>query len=158
MYKPNFCAECGSQISRGQWALWTSRRFCSECSGRFRKTETGLPFILGIALLIAGFTFGRYLRPAPPPLIIQRSASSLLSDTPLGIASTVRAQVPGNRTAGSPAEGDNQTQPPEEIIYTCGARTKKGTPCARRVHGPVRCWQHKGAPSILPQEKLLIKD
>jgi hypothetical protein len=26
------------------------------------------------------------------------------------------------------------------------------------VHGPVRCWQHKGMPAMLPQEKLLVKD
>jgi hypothetical protein len=44
-----------------------------------------------------------------------------------------------------------------EEVYLCGARTKKGTPCSRRVHGPVRCWQHKGSPAMLPQEKLLVK-
>lgn len=159
MYKPNFCAECGSQVSRAKWRLWTSRRFCDDCKVRFRKTELGLPFILGIALLIAGFTFGRYLRPAPPPLIVQRFARSPLSDTPLEIASAAPAQSQKgtNGQAGSSLEGNNQTETPEEVIYTCGARTKKGTPCARRVHGPVRCWQHKGMPAILPQEKLLIK-
>jgi hypothetical protein len=31
-----------------------------------------------------------------------------------------------------------------EDVYICGRETKKGTPCSRRVHGPVRCWQHKG--------------
>ena len=158
MYKPNFCAECGSQISRGRWALWTNRRFCGACTGRFRKSELGLPLIVGVALLTGGFTFGRYLRPASPALIVQRSASSPLSDTPLGIATTVRAQSPGNSgPAGSSPDGGTQTQSPEEIIYTCGARTKKGTPCARRVHGAVRCWQHKGMPAILPPEKLLVK-
>jgi hypothetical protein len=45
-----------------------------------------------------------------------------------------------------------------EQVYTCGARTKKGTPCSRRVHGPVRCWQHKGAAAMLPAEKLMVKD
>jgi hypothetical protein len=46
----------------------------------------------------------------------------------------------------------------EADVYICGARTKKGMPCSRRVHGPVRCWQHKGMPAMLPQEKLLVKD
>ena len=46
----------------------------------------------------------------------------------------------------------------EANVYICGARTKKGTPCSRRVHGPVRCWQHKGMPAMLPPEKLLVKD
>jgi hypothetical protein len=50
-------------------------------------------------------------------------------------------------------------EPPaaEADVYTCGARTKKGSPCSRRVHGPVRCWQHFGLPALLPQEKLLVK-
>jgi hypothetical protein len=43
-------------------------------------------------------------------------------------------------------------------VYTCGARTRKGTPCSRRVHGPVRCWQHKGLPAMLPVEKLRVSD
>jgi hypothetical protein len=51
-----------------------------------------------------------------------------------------------------------QPSPELEQIYTCGARTKKGTPCSRRVHGPVRCWQHKGAKAMLPQEKLIVKE
>jgi hypothetical protein len=46
----------------------------------------------------------------------------------------------------------------EEEVYLCGAQTKKGTPCSRRVHGPVRCWQHKGARAMMPQDKLRIKD
>ncbi|MEO8436082.1 MAG: hypothetical protein ABI596_14370 [Pyrinomonadaceae bacterium] len=154
MYKPNFCAECGSPVSRRQWLLWTSRRFCGECTGRYRKAELALPLILGMALLTAGFIFGRFLRPAPPPLIVQRLATSSLSDAPFNAASLSQAQSP---SAGGSAGRSTDGVSPEEIIYTCGARTKKGTPCARRVHGPVRCWQHKGMPAILPQEKLLIK-
>jgi len=46
----------------------------------------------------------------------------------------------------------------EEKTYICGARTKKGTPCSRRVRGPVRCWQHKGAQAMLPLEKLVVKE
>jgi hypothetical protein len=59
-------------------------------------------------------------------------------------------------TPGTPATSASNTV--EADVYICGARTKKGTPCSRRVHGPVRCWQHKGMPAMLPQEKLLIKD
>ena len=29
-------------------------------------------------------------------------------------------------------------------VHLCGALTKKGTPCSRRVKGGGRCWQHKG--------------
>jgi hypothetical protein len=78
------------------------------------------------------------MRPKAPPLIIARPANSATPQSSTGAVN----------------------QPPivEEQVYTCGARTKKGTPCSRRVHGPVRCWQHKGLPPMLPQEKLLIKE
>ncbi|MEP6911815.1 MAG: hypothetical protein ABI923_03620 [bacterium] len=160
MYKPTFCAECGTRLGRAKRRPWTSRRFCADCGARFRRAELALPFLLGAGLLIAGFSFGRYLRPAPPPLIVQRFAKSPLPDIPVAIASGAPAQLPNNsnRSAGNPVdEGNNQTGGPGEVVYICGARTKKGTPCSRRVHGPVRCWQHKGMPAMLSQEKLLVK-
>jgi len=46
----------------------------------------------------------------------------------------------------------------DDAVYICGARTKKGTPCHRRVHAAgERCFQHKGMAEILPPEKLAIK-
>jgi hypothetical protein len=59
------------------------------------------------------------------------------------------------------SNSETSTPPPPavaETVYLCGARTKKGTPCSRRVHGPVRCWQHKGASAMLPQDKLRINE
>jgi hypothetical protein len=48
--------------------------------------------------------------------------------------------------------------PADERVYICGARTKKGTPCQRRVHAAGdRCFQHKGMPAILPSDKLEVK-
>ena len=161
MYKPNFCAECGTRLGRAKWRPGNSRRFCTGCGSRFRKVEMVVPFLFGAGLLIAGFSFGRYLRPSPPPLIVQRFARSPLSDIPIAIASgapATRLPNSNNGAAGnSVGEGGNQTGGPEEVIYICGARTRKGTPCSRRVHGPVRCWQHKGMPAMLPPEKLLVK-
>ena len=36
----------------------------------------------------------------------------------------------------------------EQAVHYCGAETKKGTPCARRVKGPTRCYQHAGMPAM----------
>ena len=36
----------------------------------------------------------------------------------------------------------------EQTVHYCGAETKKGTPCARRVKGPTRCYQHVGMPAM----------
>ena len=155
MYKPNFCSECGAKVLRLRWHFWTNRRFCNDCARRLRRARL-VPALLGtLALLGAGYVAGRVRRPTPPPLIIERR-----SDSPLNDAATVKSTF----RPSSAAAGVNPTAPAsasptsvEEAVYLCGARTKKGTPCSRRVHGPVRCWQHKGRPAMLPQEKLLIK-
>jgi hypothetical protein len=136
LYRPNFCAACGSKIFRVRWRVWTSRRFCKGCAKQFRKQRWLQPLIVCIALLALGVMMGRATRRPAPPLLIQRNVV----------------------TSGG---AQNQPAPPVlvvEDVYLCGARTKKGTPCSRRVHGPVRCWQHKGMNAMLPAEKLKIKE
>ena len=140
MYRPKFCAECGEKIIRLRWSLWTSRKFCESCAPRFFKEQLIQRLGASVAILLVGVVFGRTTRSTSPPLVIQRSQDSRLS------------------SAASTQTGSNSSAPLVEEIYTCGARTKKGTPCSRRVHGPVRCWQHKGMPPMMAQEKLRIKD
>jgi hypothetical protein len=94
------------------------------------------PLIAGLTLMLVGFMIGRSTRRQSPPLVIQRVVNETSEGTPPTVATPVQ----------------------DEKVYTCGARTKKGTPCSRRVHGPVRCWQHKGMPAMVSQEKLLIKN
>ena len=141
-YRPNFCCQCGQKIVRLRWRAWTSRRFCDKCVRAFAKTQWLRPSLSLAALLVFGVLIGRGCRHAPPPLIIER--------TTLPPHSTTTSSASANPPQTSPA--------PTEQLYICGARTKKGTPCSRRVHGPVRCWQHKGARAMLPQEKLLVKE
>lgn len=155
MYRPNFCANCGTKLLRLRWHFWTSRRFCNDCARRLRRVRLVPPLMAALALMASGYIAGRVRRPVPPPLTIIRRADSPLS----------APEDPGNasrKTSSSLSAADpnntSSSATPEEEVYTCGARTKKGTPCSRRVHGPVRCWQHKGMPAMLPQEKLLIKD
>ncbi|HEY6121026.1 MAG TPA: hypothetical protein VIV66_13775 [Pyrinomonadaceae bacterium] len=145
MYRPNFCAECGEQIIHLKWRLWTSRKFCNACAIRFRTQRIKVPVVTTTVLLIVGFVAGRAARPASPPLLIERSANSPL----------LSPQQQGKPALGNPAPSPTTE---EEAVYICGARTKKGTPCSRRVHGPVRCWQHKGMRPMLPIDKLLLKD
>ena len=150
-YRPNFCCECGHKIVRLRWFLWTSKRFCDKCTRAFAKSHWLRPSLSLVALLLFGVLIGRGCRRAPPPLIIERTAPAQ-SSTAKTSASGAETATPNNSTATS------APQLTMEQVYTCGARTKKGTPCSRRVHGPVRCWQHKGAPAMLPQQKLLVKE
>lgn len=141
MYKPNFCSECGAKLLRLRWHLWTSGRFCNDCARRLRKARLLPPLLATLGLFGAGYLAARVRRPPPPPLIIERRSDSPLKDIDAPGRSIGRPPISGlsateNLNAG-PASVD-------EVVYLCGARTKKGTPCSRRVHGPVRCWQHKG--------------
>ena len=119
---------------RLRWRVWTSRRFCDDCGARVGRALRLQRAAITVVLVLLGVLIGRGFRREPPPLVIQRPAS---------------------------ASSSSPTQPVtavDEQTYICGARTKKGTPCSRRVRGPVRCWQHKGAQAMLPLEKLVVKE
>ena len=132
-YRPNFCSECGEKIVRLRWRVWTSRRFCGKCFTRMGRGLLIRRAWISLVLVLFGVVIGRGLKREPPPLVIQRAASGQAAP------------------ATQPAVTTEET-------YICGARTKKGTPCSRRVRGPVRCWQHKGAKAMLPLEKLIVKE
>ena len=150
MYKPNFCCQCGNKLIRLRWHFWTSRRFCNRCARRLRRERAISLLLISSALITSGYLWGRTRQTPAPPLIIERRSDSPLDD----------AQFSGNSSSIPSTSGTPLTSPANTIeanVYTCGARTRKGTPCSRRVHGPVRCWQHKGMPAMLPQEKLLVQ-
>ena len=157
MYKPNFCSQCGTKLLRLRWHFWTSRRFCNDCARALRK-ERFVPWLLaGLTLVSLGYCAGRARRPPPPPLTIVRRADSPLNSPEDPGRSNARAATTASGL-GAKDLSRSSVEVTEGEVYLCGARTKKGTPCSRRVHGPVRCWQHKGSPAMLPQEKLLVKE
>lgn len=164
MLRPNFCSACGTKIIRLYWHPWTSRRFCDSCSQRLRKERLRLPLLLGISLFCLGLVAGRAGRPAPPQLVIERSANSPLypsTDSSQKNPATNSGNSASEATPEIKAEPPSTESPPApeaEVVYLCGARTKKGTPCSRRVHTPGRCWQHKGTTAMLPPEQLVVKD
>ena len=148
-YRPNFCCECGAKIVRLRWFVWTSRSFCDKCFRALARTHWLRPSVTLIALIVFSVLLGRGCRRAPPPLIVERPVTSATHNA--GVT------TPASTSAGSQPEHGAQPTATDQL-YTCGARTKKGTPCSRRVHGPVRCWQHKGERAMLPQEKLVVKE
>jgi hypothetical protein len=87
-------------------------------------------------------------------LIVQRAANSPLSDLPVSLTDSSRRTGPKETASNSNVDVSQIDEPG----YICGARTKKGTPCHRRVHVPgERCFQHKGLPSLLPLSKLVVR-
>jgi hypothetical protein len=175
MYKPNFCAECGAQVLRTKWRIWTSRRFCEMCARRFRKARFMSPLIIGAIVFFTGLAAGRFAlhssNSAPPPLIIERT-SRAQKDAPHAVGNSNEAATSSaldsqtNPSAATKANGasygkdatsSERLTDPDEIVSICGARTQKGTPCQRRVRGTGRCWQHKGLPAMLPASKLIVQ-
>jgi hypothetical protein len=150
LYKPNFCCECGEPVPGTRRRVWASRRFCRTCAPRFRRAGLKVALLLATLLFLPGFLLGRLLRPPSPPLIMERGAQSL---APLPTAPAPAKPQP---TYGPDGTANERPTEPEEVVYICGARTKKGTPCQRRVRGPGRCWQHRGRPAMLPPSKLVV--
>lgn len=67
----------------------------------------------------------------------------------------VKPSLPVARQTG---QIENQPVAVSEKTYFCGAETKKGTPCSRRVKGKERCWQHAGQAAMLSPEKLIAEN
>ena len=155
MRAANFCVECGERLARKGWRARLGGRLCDHCEQRLGTFASFRSLIAIVLIAFAGFAIGRYLRPSPPPLIIQRAANSPLSDAPAGFEQAPRASKEANKSGRAeslPVPGA------DDLVYICGARTRKGTPCHRRVHAAgERCFQHKGMAAILPPEKLVIK-
>jgi len=151
MYRPKFCAECSAKIIRLRWHFWTSRRFCESCSPRFLREQVKRGVIAGATVFLLGMAAGQAARRTLPPVVIQRTQNSISTSDAAG------ANGPAAGYGNSSRVANTTSVIATEEIYTCGARTKKGKPCSRRVHGAVRCWQHLGLPAMLPQEQLRIK-
>ncbi len=150
MSRSNFCTNCGARLTGNGWRAGLRGSVCDDCSTRVGASPATKVVIAISIIATAAFAFGRYLRPKPPPLIIQRSANSPLSDLPVNLdALAKRADANPDRAVAATVD---------DVVYLCGARTKKGTPCRRRVHSAgERCFQHKGMPAMVPLEKLTIK-
>ena len=169
MYRPNFCADCGERVLRERWRAWTSRRFCPACEKRFGRAWLR-PVIACCLLAFAAFAAGRLMRPAPPPLTIehrelpmpallaQRSHPDGVAPPQHGPPSQPATQSQTPTQHGPDGTAVERPTDPFEVVSICGARTKKGTPCSRRVRGTGRCWQHRGKPAMLPASKLLVRD
>ena len=150
MRAANFCVECGERLARKGFGARLRGSLCEVCAQRFGKFRSARSIIVIALIAACAFAIGRYLRPSPPPLIIQRAANSPLSDLPVNPNDPQRSMKPASVNANASATTD-------DAVYICGARTQKGTPCRRRVHAAgERCFQHKGMAAMVPLEKLRI--
>jgi hypothetical protein len=178
-YKPNFCCHCGEKIERADWSLTTSRRFCEVCQSSFTLHERGPQIFVALMAVVGLFGFGSYLgRAEKPPALSNRPLVSPASRANVGAGPEAENRKANVRTPAAngaanageqPASSGAANRPPaanaarakapdeSEAVYFCGAPTRKGTPCSRRVKGGGRCWQHQAQEATLPPEKLIAK-
>lgn len=176
-YQPNFCCNCGEKIERVSRSFTDSSRFCDVCKHDF-VLQRALPVaFIGLMTVVGIFGVGSYWRGGEKPLnasvkqftgnISNSGKNPSNNASQVGSNSSVQQLTQANNAqTTAPKSEDLTTKPPvkptaaaplpaEETVYFCGAPTKKGTPCSRRVKGGGRCWQHKGQTAMLPPEKLL---
>jgi hypothetical protein len=175
-YKPTYCCHCGEKIESPEKLLWTSGRFCDVCSKEFSFQEW-LPKIFILICVLFGFIgIGGFLKSGETTDVAALKQNKSFSLETGAKNETDRNQAQNsNRQSVQKSESNTESNltantnknPVEkpikesekteiEKIYFCGAATKKGTPCSRKVKGGGRCWQHKGQEALLAQEKLLI--
>jgi hypothetical protein len=169
LYKPKYCCHCGEEIERIEWFPWTSRRFCETCATENKIYDWFPVSIVVFGILLSIFGLGTYLKSGEkqlPAAVKQKTTDiSKSSQNPANqkIVSQVTAnaqpllQQPAVNNQIKPLSQIPKTQTiqtenaPKEAAYFCGAQTKKGTPCSRRVKNGGRCWQHREQPAISPE-------
>jgi hypothetical protein len=174
LFKPKFCCHCGEVTERAEWKLWTSRRFCLVCESTQKQHDLWPRAVVAAGLIVGLLGISGFLaRQAAPPtrtaqLVSPRPASTTpgkFQELPAAASNGVRndratnAPLPNNSAAVTKAERfepskSKTTGGGHEDIYFCGAATKKGTPCSRRVKAPGRCWQHMGQPSMIADTRV----
>lgn len=180
-YKPNYCCNCGEKIERVNWSFTDSQRFCDVCKSDFVLQRLIPKLFVGLMAFVGIFGIGSYWRNGEKPLNVSTKQFAVNPQTSSKNTATQSSQVNANSNIQQLAQANNVqtnsqnalqaqnliTKPAvkqsqnipisaEETVYYCGAMTKKGTPCSRRVKGGGRCWQHKGQTAMLPPEKLLV--
>ena len=140
MSATKFCSSCGETINRNRRSFFGLAGFCPRCQKRSRANSFALFVLLGSCLL-TGFFIGRLTALRQPFTFI---------GTPIDLQIT-RDSLPNERNAPSADHSRNQPTNAGEPLQSvaaetpraCGAPTKSGHPCRRKVRGGGYCWQHK---------------
>lgn len=169
LFRPKFCANCGVTVERSEWYPWTSRRFCAVCEIEFKGNEL-IPraiFLAGVLLGIVGLVslLGSATKKADTRVV--RGDVRVVGDE-VAARPFAASEPLANRVGPLPA-----TTPPPQLAVNarplaamappiaakapdrlderptyCGAETRKGTACMRRVKTGGRCFQHEGMPAM----------
>lgn len=164
LYKPSYCCNCGDKVERAEWRIWDSRRFCQLCETEHKGSDMAQRAVVAIGLVFGLFGFSMLVWPEQQARSKETEASTMprtLKSSQKNLTQSVQPVVVEERSVEEKnqvidkdpdvvEERKEQTQDSlassDTGLYYCGATTKKGTPCSRRVKKKGRCWQHEGIP------------
>lgn len=136
-YKPKYCCNCGEEIIRSEWGIGTSRRFCDLCRTEHPAVDWIPRIAVAASLFFGALGSGGFFGGATGPVILRKNEGPRASPTPS------KSGTDSDETSGPVGNSDPNT--PAKAEWKCGAETRKGTLCTRKVSARGgRCWQHKG--------------
>jgi hypothetical protein len=146
MMAAKFCSECGDRLVLRQTATLFRAR-CPRCDRKRRPVRLIL-ISIHILCVVAGFAIGNYSKTPEPFYVIgtpidlrsARQSADRIADPATG----------ANKGGGSESRTASDARSVETI---CGAPTKSGRPCRRKVKGGGYCWQHRNSQPQIVQPK-----
>jgi hypothetical protein len=136
MAAARFCSECGERLKVKRRAVLPLRAFCARCSPRFRTVR--LVSAATLVLATIGFTVSR-LSPEREPFYF--------IGTPLQL-STNGGTSGSQNSIESASSGSQTAKAVDTVVSVCGAPTRSGKPCQRKVKGGGYCWQHRAKAGV----------
>ena len=133
MQPAKFCSECGEGLKAARARLIRGRATCDRCAPRFRARRF-LKVISLALLIIVAFAIGRY---GTPPRTVY------LIGTPIEPIATAEPGATSAANASSTSHETRTTNAADDLVAICGAPTKSGRPCQRKVKGGGYCYQHR---------------
>ncbi|HSQ19355.1 MAG TPA: hypothetical protein VLR92_03175 [Blastocatellia bacterium] len=134
-----FCSKCGERIKLKRASDPFFRSFCPRCSSRFKSIRLALFAIPALSGAI-GFAIGHYTSAREPFYLLGTPVDLTTSEVPSAAVNNGDHSFVGSDRSGLP---DHRALSPGTAEAICGARTKSGKPCQRKVKGGGYCWQHR---------------
>ena len=139
MPQMRFCSACGEQI-RTRVVLRVFGLLCGHCSPRFRR-ERALVVAAFFLCLAVVFAIARYTAPREPFYFIGTPVE--LNAERLRPAASMTAHLEGNNGLAANTKQAPSFDSTRLVGSICGAPTKSGRPCQRKVKIAGYCWQHR---------------
>lgn len=135
--QPRFCFACGALIQKPHFGLQNlfRRRTCGNCGVSLSFSFWYPWFVGGWVGFLVGLGIVLWKNSTPQPLQFPRLTVGLVGQTVPSSTAHSATKFPHDPT--------RQSQPADES-HVCGAKTKSGRPCRRKVRGAKGyCWQHR---------------